>query len=229
MTIGELDRSGPRPQLRFTRALPHAPEKVWRAITEPEHRKNWFPDTVEGEFVAGAQLRFVSEYAEGGSFDGEVLQCDRPKLLEIRWGTDTLRFELQPDGTGTVLTLDRHVRRGRQGRARRRGLARVPRRPRGRARRSHPAVEAGRSLEGGTPRVRRRVRPGRFVDRPTHVTPRFLRELTPGTAVNSRQNGYGCVVCVGVPLRRRQGCSRWWRRGAVLYRGRRDRPLPPAQ
>ena len=105
MTIGALDRSGPRPQLRFTRALPHSPEKVWRAITEPEHRKNWFPDTVEGEFVAGAPLRFVSEYAEGGSFDGEVLQCDRPKLLEIRWGTDTLRFELQPDGTGTVLTL----------------------------------------------------------------------------------------------------------------------------
>jgi uncharacterized protein YndB with AHSA1/START domain len=52
MTIGELDRSGPRPQLRFTRALPHSPEKVWRAITEPKHRKNWFPDTVEGEFVA---------------------------------------------------------------------------------------------------------------------------------------------------------------------------------
>ena len=105
MTIGELDRSGPRPQLRFTRALPHAPEKVWRAITEPEHRKAWFPDTVEGEFVAGAKLRFVSEYAEGGSFDGEVLQCDPPTLLEILWGTDTLRFELRPDGAGTVLTL----------------------------------------------------------------------------------------------------------------------------
>ena len=39
------------------------------------------------------------------SFDGEVLQCDPPTLLEILWGTDTLRFELRPDGAGTVLTL----------------------------------------------------------------------------------------------------------------------------
>jgi hypothetical protein len=28
-----------------------------------------------------------------------------PKVMEILWGTDTLRIELQPDGDATVLTL----------------------------------------------------------------------------------------------------------------------------
>ena len=105
MTLGRLDRDGSRPQLHFTRNLPHAPEKVWRALTQPQHLKAWFPDTVEGEFVPGGKLRFVAEYAEDGGFDGEVLEFDPPKLLEIRWGTDTLRFALEPDGAGTVLTL----------------------------------------------------------------------------------------------------------------------------
>jgi uncharacterized protein YndB with AHSA1/START domain len=104
MTLGRLDRSSTRPQLVFTRTLGHSPEKVWRALTEKEHLKAWFPDTVEGPFEPGGKLRFVSEEHDF-EFDGEVLEFDPPSVLAIRWGTDTLRFELQPDGDGTVLTL----------------------------------------------------------------------------------------------------------------------------
>ena len=100
---GRLEQVGDRWQIRFTRSLAHSPEKVWRAITDPEHRKAWFPDTSIGDFeTVGARLQF--EYP-GGDFDGEVLAVDRPKLLEIRWGTDILRFELRPDGAGTVLVF----------------------------------------------------------------------------------------------------------------------------
>ncbi|PZG03110.1 SRPBCC domain-containing protein, partial [Nonomuraea aridisoli] len=35
-----------RTTLRLQRRLPHPPEKVWRAITEPEHLAAWFPTTV---------------------------------------------------------------------------------------------------------------------------------------------------------------------------------------
>jgi activator of Hsp90 ATPase-like protein len=73
-----------RPRLRFTRRLPHPPAKVWRAITEPEHLAAWFPD-------AGVEP--------------EVLAADAPRALDLRWGTDRLRFELRPDGGGTELTL----------------------------------------------------------------------------------------------------------------------------
>jgi uncharacterized protein YndB with AHSA1/START domain len=100
---GQLEQVGDRWQIRFTRTLAHSPEKVWRALTDPEHRQAWFPDTSVGDFTTvGAPLRF--EYTSG-DFDGEVLAADPPKLLELRWGVDILRWELRPDGAGTVLAF----------------------------------------------------------------------------------------------------------------------------
>jgi uncharacterized protein YndB with AHSA1/START domain len=102
-------------QLRFVRKLPHPVNKVWTAITEPEHLKAWFPDQiVVKEWKPGAALKFITQY---GDFDGEVLTVQPPRLLELRWGTDFLRFELAPDGEGSVLTLiDRIDQRGKAAR-----------------------------------------------------------------------------------------------------------------
>lgn len=102
---GRLEEIGGRWQLRFTKKLPHPPEKVWRALTEPEHLVAWFPTTIEGKRKAGAALRFVFHGGEGPSFDGEMITYEPPSVLEYRWGDDTLRFELRPDGDGSVLTL----------------------------------------------------------------------------------------------------------------------------
>ena len=70
--------------LRLTRQLPHAPEKVWRALTEPEHLMNWFPSDIEGERAEGAKLRFVFREGEGPTMDGEMLAFDPPSLMEMR-------------------------------------------------------------------------------------------------------------------------------------------------
>jgi uncharacterized protein YndB with AHSA1/START domain len=105
---GTLEQIEDRWRLQFTRKLPHPPEKVWRALVEPEHLEAWFPTRIEGERAAGAKLRFVFPEDEGPPADGEMLVYDPPTLLEYRWGDDeTLRFELAPDGdgTGTVLTF----------------------------------------------------------------------------------------------------------------------------
>jgi uncharacterized protein YndB with AHSA1/START domain len=102
-TLNELD--GGRWQLRFTRTLPHPIEKVWQAVTEPEHLANWFPTTIEGAREAGAALRFTLPEGQGPPFDGEMLAFRPPTLMEFRWGTDIVRLELQPSDTGTVLTL----------------------------------------------------------------------------------------------------------------------------
>jgi uncharacterized protein YndB with AHSA1/START domain len=103
---GQLDRVGDGWQLRFVRTLPHPRQKVWRALAEPGHRDAWFPQRIEidGPWLAGAKLQFVGS-TPGGSFDGEVLAYDPPRVLEMRWGTDRLRFELAADGDRTVLTL----------------------------------------------------------------------------------------------------------------------------
>ncbi|MGH8944855.1 MAG: SRPBCC family protein [Acidimicrobiia bacterium] len=105
MVYGRLEQIDDRWQLRFTRRLPHPLEKVWRALTEPEHLAAWFPTTIEGERAAGAALRFAFHEGEAPPLDGEMLTYEPPRVLEFRWDDDTLRFELQPDGDGTVLTL----------------------------------------------------------------------------------------------------------------------------
>jgi uncharacterized protein YndB with AHSA1/START domain len=117
---GTLDRlDNGRWQLRFTRALPHPREKVWRAITESEHLACWFPTTIEGERSVGAPLRFSFRGNQAAPFEGEMLAYSPPSLMEFRWGTDVIRVELEPSGSGTILTLldtlDQHGKAARDG------------------------------------------------------------------------------------------------------------------
>ncbi len=102
---GVLEQAGGRRRLRFTRRLRHPPEKVWRALTEPAQLAAWFPTNIEGERAAGAVLRFPFRNGEGPTLDGEMIAYDPPRLLEFRWGEETLRFELRPNGAGSVLTF----------------------------------------------------------------------------------------------------------------------------
>jgi uncharacterized protein YndB with AHSA1/START domain len=104
--LGVLDTSGPEPRLRYERRLPHSAEIVWSALTEPDHLVAWFPTTIDGDRVEGASLlyRFPAELAIT-PMDGRVLAIDPPRLLELSWGPDTLRFELRPEGDATRLVF----------------------------------------------------------------------------------------------------------------------------
>jgi uncharacterized protein YndB with AHSA1/START domain len=102
-TVEQLDDG--RWQLRFTRTLAHPPEKVWRAITEPEHLEHWFPTTIEGEREPGAQLIFTFPNGEAPPFEGEMLVYEPEAVMEFSWGPDIVRLELEPTEEGTVLTL----------------------------------------------------------------------------------------------------------------------------
>jgi uncharacterized protein YndB with AHSA1/START domain len=103
---GSLERTPSGPRLRFTRRLAHPPERVWRAVTEPEDLKAWFPDRIVVEqWAVGARLHFEPAPAVAGGFEGEVLAFEPPHFVEFRWGTDIIRIEVEPDGDGTKLTL----------------------------------------------------------------------------------------------------------------------------
>jgi uncharacterized protein YndB with AHSA1/START domain len=102
-TVHQLDDG--RWQLRFRRTLAHPQSKVWRAITEPEHLAHWFPTTIDGQRAAGAPLRFTFPGGEAPPFDGEMLTFVPESVMELRWGPDVVRIELQPLPDGTELTL----------------------------------------------------------------------------------------------------------------------------
>lgn len=110
--MGEVERTDAGTRLRFRRHLRHAPDKVWRAITESQHLRHWMPCDIVGERRAGAPLRLPFwpevaakyEMAEP-TLTGEILAWDPPRLFVWRWDTETLRFELEPTDDGTLLTL----------------------------------------------------------------------------------------------------------------------------
>ena len=103
--LGTLTQHGDDVTVTFVRHLPHPVAKVWRAVTEPEHLAVWFPGTVSvDEWRAGAPLRFTVE--TGDSFEGEIVAVEHERLLELLWGADRLRIELEPhDDDTTTLTF----------------------------------------------------------------------------------------------------------------------------
>jgi uncharacterized protein YndB with AHSA1/START domain len=103
---GELEQLDDRRwRLRFTRMLPHPPAKVWRAVTEPEHLEYWFPTTIEGQRAAGAPLRFSFRGEQAPPFDGTMLAYEPERVMELGWGPDVIRIELEQAAGGTMLTL----------------------------------------------------------------------------------------------------------------------------
>ncbi len=108
-----LEQDGTGYALIVERRLAHAPEKVWRVLTERDLLRQWFPCDVEGGWAPGADLRFTFLHGEGEGLPdedlrGEVLAADEPRLLEFRWGRHRLKFELIPEGEGTRFRLSEH-------------------------------------------------------------------------------------------------------------------------
>jgi len=106
-TLQELDG---KPALRFERVLRHPPERVWRALTEPEEQSAWHPTPARFEPRVGGRV----EYVPGGDVadlpDGKVTDYDPPHLLGYYWTADGpesnhLRFEIRAHDEGSILVL----------------------------------------------------------------------------------------------------------------------------
>ena len=103
---GTLQRAADgRNVLHFERQLAHPVDKVWRAITDPAEMKHWFPSGVAGDFKPGGKLKFSFE-DNPTEMEGTISQLERPRVFAFTWGTDALRFELQPTSSGTRLVFD---------------------------------------------------------------------------------------------------------------------------
>ena len=75
---------------------------------------------------------------DGPLFRGRVVVYDPPKVFSFTWGGELLRFELAPDGAGTLLVFTQVLSHPSVAARNGVGLARLPRRPR------PPAGRAGR-------------------------------------------------------------------------------------
>jgi uncharacterized protein YndB with AHSA1/START domain len=102
---GTLQTVDGRHLLRFERRLAHSPERVWRAITEPDQLEKWFPAAVDVDLVTGGKMVFTFREKDVDSPDGQVTELDPPRVFAFDWGHENLRFELRPEGQGCVLVF----------------------------------------------------------------------------------------------------------------------------
>lgn len=112
---GTLLMDGDQCVLRYERRLAHPVEKVWRAITDPEHLAHWYPTERELEPAVGGKVR-EGDSSVPGTIDGTVTAYDPPRVLEYTLSTEgipmagfgdrrTSRFELSPDPEGCLLVF----------------------------------------------------------------------------------------------------------------------------
>ncbi|MGA3371376.1 MAG: SRPBCC family protein [Terracidiphilus sp.] len=92
------------------------PEKLWRALIEPEFtRQYWMATTQESDWKPGAPWRIV--FADGRTADsGEIVEIEPPRRLVLKWrheivpaltaeGYSRMTYELEPAGETVKLTL----------------------------------------------------------------------------------------------------------------------------
>lgn len=108
-----VQKEGEKWTLVVVRDLSHPPEKVWRAITQPEHLREWAPFDSDRNLgnVGTAKLSTVGAPKQMVA-ETQIKRADEPRLLEYSWGGQDLRWELEPQGAGTRLTLWHNINRG---------------------------------------------------------------------------------------------------------------------
>jgi uncharacterized protein YndB with AHSA1/START domain len=110
----EVRKDGEKWTLVLVRELSHAPAKVWQALTDPAHLREWAPfDSDRNLGTAGAVAKLTTVGAPTPLVsETEVKRADAPKLLEFNWGGQDIRWELEAlAGGGTRLTLWHNINR----------------------------------------------------------------------------------------------------------------------
>ena len=109
----EVQKDGEKWTLVLVRELRHPPAKVWQALTDPAQLSEWAPFDAD---------RNLGRRGAGEAHDGRerrrrrsprrtVKRAEAPRLLEYSWGGNDLRWELEPLGSGTRLTLWHNIDR----------------------------------------------------------------------------------------------------------------------
>ena len=95
------------------REMPHPPEKLWRALTQPHLIEEWL---MKNDFAPTVGHRFKLRGEWGGVLDCEVLVVEPNKELAYTWNhvhddpafnlQSTVTFKLTPTAAGTRLRME---------------------------------------------------------------------------------------------------------------------------
>lgn len=111
MTLTDKTARAQTESLSFEFDLPHSPEKVWRALTDPELLAEWLLPVFGFAPEAGAKFTFKTQPYPGwdGTVSCRFLEIEEQRKLRYTWTVpflDTVvEFTLHPTDEGTRLSL----------------------------------------------------------------------------------------------------------------------------
>ena len=98
--LARVEKDGEKWALVLVRELRHAPEKVWLALTDPAHLREWAPFITDGNLGAVGTVKLTWVGAPT-PIETKVTRVEAPNALEY----GDMRWELEASGGGTRLTL----------------------------------------------------------------------------------------------------------------------------
>jgi uncharacterized protein YndB with AHSA1/START domain len=109
----QVRKDGDKWTLILVRQLHHSPEKVWQALIDPAHLREWAPFDADGNLGAvGTTVKLTTVAAPTPQVsETTVTRADAPEILEYNWGGNDLRWELEAFDGGTRLTLWHNIDR----------------------------------------------------------------------------------------------------------------------
>ena len=114
MTLTDTTAASQSESISFEFDLPHSPEKVWRALTDPELLAQWLlPIATELKLDPGAAFIFKTQPYPGwdGTVNCRLVEIEAERKLSYTWAVfgdiDTVvTFTLTPTTSGTRLSLE---------------------------------------------------------------------------------------------------------------------------
>src|SRR5450432_1158813 len=104
----QVRKDGDKWTLILVRELHHSPEKVWQALTDPAHLREWAPFVTDGSLGAvGTTVKLTWVGAPTTPIETKVTRAEAPNALEYC----DMRWELAAFGGGTRLTLWHNIDR----------------------------------------------------------------------------------------------------------------------
>jgi uncharacterized protein YndB with AHSA1/START domain len=111
MTVTDTTPPSQTASLSFDFDLPHPPEKVWRALTDPTLLGEWLLPVVDLRLEPDAAFTFQTQAYPGwdGTVNCRIVEIEPHRKLSYRWAVpflDTVvTFTLTPTASGTRLSL----------------------------------------------------------------------------------------------------------------------------
>jgi uncharacterized protein YndB with AHSA1/START domain len=102
----DVENDGQTWSLVLVRELRHPCAMVWEALTDPAQLAEWAPFDADRNLATAGPVKLTTIAAPSPHVSENIVKrAEAPRLLEHSWGGNDLRWELEPQGGGTRLTL----------------------------------------------------------------------------------------------------------------------------